>query len=81
LLAATKHKGRLGLKGTRCGISTRENCAAASTCNRTDASRILAGFIGQIKRRRDQAAKPATDAIFDQLPAGLDGSAQIPATL
>jgi hypothetical protein len=25
--------------------------------------------------------KLATDAAFDQLPAGLDGSAQIPATL
>jgi hypothetical protein len=30
LLVATKHEGRLGLKGTRCGISTREICADRS---------------------------------------------------
>jgi hypothetical protein len=44
-------------------------------------SRILAGFIGQIKRVAIGHEKRATDAAFDQLPAGLDGSQQIPATL
>jgi len=49
LLLATKHEGRLGNKGTRCGISTRENYIASSARGRDSRSRILAGFIGQIK--------------------------------
>jgi len=55
-LVATKHNGSAGLKGTRCGISTREK-AAGRPAPTAGGNRILAGFVGHIKTGRGQVRK------------------------